>query len=884
MSVMGELKHISLTKINKQDNMYLSIFSNVLKEDCSLGMDFPHCEPHSGSHSNIRLADKPADVSNTAMHFAEGLPGTTTSLVAWKDETFQTLHNPEIGLHDFLSRPIKVYGVSWVPSNTIPETRISIMNVFLSNKRIANRINNFKYLNCTVNLRVVVSGTPMHYGLALMALNPWEKADGNLDRPGHNNTLTLNQCCQLPKVFIDPSTSTGGELSLPLVLPFNALDLTDLETINECLTMHVRSFNNLDIIGPDVTPAEISIWMWLTDVVLTNPTIDAMPLLSAQSGDEYGTPTVSRVSSTIATLAGWATRIPIISPYARATEMVAKGVSSVAEMFGYSRPNSLRTEQPISNKNIGNLTNYNFEDSSTKLTLDSKAEVTIDPSVLGVKLNDEMAIISIASREGYLGLMTWGQLSGIGAVLGRMAVSPTLTATTNSDLLPTNVLLDLTPLSYVTLPFQKWRGSLRFRFVVACSHFHKGRVRFVFDPSIFMTNTSPGWATETNVNQSYILDLACSNEMIITVPWASNKPYLNVALPTNTAPQFGFNAATFTSVQAGTNNGMLGAHVLMPLVSPDTTSNVDIHVFVSACDDFEVAEPNGAFANYHISGWEPQSGAELGASVLTGNSIPEYEAGVDNGNDILGTMEKSSSDKISSIHFGERIVSIRQLMKRYVTHSILRLGTPTPGIYNLRIVNNDFPMYKGWQTGAITSDVSGNPYGYARDSYMAYFSSAFLARRGGVRQKYVAYFPSNTIFPGEFIAARSPFSTGTGVATTTILPTSLSTTANAINDQFDIRPGGTAVYTPLNNCLEFETPYYSPNRFHFAQNYVKTGVKTSSDSRYRETFHQVQIKHTNFTWGTITRYVAAADDFSLAFYKYAPCVVFKTSPAPSVTI
>lgn len=863
--------------------MYLDIFLDNLEEIVSSGMDIPTFTAHSGSNPEIRLSDRMADVSNTALHFADGLPGTHVSLEGSKDDTFHLLHNPDIGLHDFLSRPIKIYGNSWTPNLTIPDVRFSIMNIFLANKRIANRINNFAYLNCTVNLRVVVSGTPMHYGMALMCINPWEKSDGNLDRPGHNNTLTLNQCTQLPKIMIDPSTSTGGEMSIPLILPFNALDLTDLETITECLTMHVRSFDNLGIIGPDITPVEISVWMWLTDVILTNPTVAPMPLLTAQSGDEYGKPTVSRTATYVAAMAGWASKIPIIAPYARATEMLANGVSAVAELFGYSRPLSLRTELPVAHRNIGNLTNYNFEDSSVRLALDSKAEVTIDPNVLGVKLSDEMAITSIASREGYLGSMTWGSGIAAGTVMGRLAVSPTLCGQVNSNLLPTNVLQDLTPLAYVTLPFQKWRGSLRFRFVVACSHFHKGRLRIAFDPELFLDLATPAWSAETNIAQSYILDLSCSNEMTVTVPWASNKSFLNVALPTSTI-QYAFNGTSFTSVQGGTNNGMLGVHVLMPLVSPDVTSNVEVHVFVSACDDFEVAEPNGAYANYHISGWEPQSGAELGANVLTGNALPEYEAGKDTGMDILGTFDKSSSDKLTAIHFGERIVSIRQLCKRYVTHSITRFGTPTPGIYLARIINNDFPMYKGWQTGAITSDSAGNPYGYARDGYMAYFSSAFLARRGGIRQKYVLHMPSGAQNMGEMIAARSPFSTGTGIATTTLVTTSTSLTANAVNDQFDIRPGGVAVYVPFNNCIEFETPFYTPNRFHFAQNYVKTGVKTSSDSRYRETFHQLQIKYSNSAYGTLTRYVAAADDFSLAFYKYAPCVVFKTSPAASVTV
>lgn len=380
------------------------------------------------------------------------------------------------------------------------------------------------------------------------------------------------------------------------------------------------------------------------------------------------------------------------------------------------------------------------------------------------------------------------------------------------------------------------------------------------------------------------MDLSESKEMIISIPWASHKSYLTVTQP-GSRDQFDFTSPNTLGLTIDSNswNGMLGVSVLTPLVAPDNNSQVNIMVFVSSGDDIEFQEPSNAFSNYTFFGWEPQSGMDLGADILTGNDVTMYAAGTDSGTDILGTMDKTMNEKLAMIHYGERILSIRQLIKRYVHHSIYRADNGTGGLINFwRLSQNDFPSYKGWDANALYYTNVNDRYNYARDSFLAYFTLAYLGRRGGIRQKYTL--THNAVSAGDIIVTRNPNLNQIGITYNQLINASNSQAASNIASPFDVRPGATAVAAQFNNCCEAELPYYSTNRFHFAKNMQKNIEVQTTDERFKEHFHHVQF---TFTGGsasrqaTLTRYVAAADDYQLVFFKYAPVCVIRSSPTPS---
>eukprot|EP01084_Bolivina_argentea_P235709 396542_1 len=116
--------------------------------------------------------------------------------------------------------------------------------------------------------------------------------------------------------------------------------------------------------------------------------------------------------------------MPGIGVYARATQMAASAVSGVASMFGYSRPVELAEIQPYKPVLIGNMANTNVPDTSNKLTLDVKQELTVDPRVMGLGSADEMTIKSIAQRESYLTTFAWNVADSSESLLWNTEVSP----------------------------------------------------------------------------------------------------------------------------------------------------------------------------------------------------------------------------------------------------------------------------------------------------------------------------------------------------------------------------------------------------------------------------------------------------------------------------
>lgn len=632
----------SLTTNNNYTYLRESNSLTLYPFNCNGRTDVQNMVPQAGPQDTLMVTQANAASDTKVLHFAEGIPGSVTSVVANKDDTFRVLEGGDDSLGAFLSRPIRVVSLDWNVSTQITFATYNIFNLFVTNPRIANRLNNFAYLNGTMNVRVVISGIPQYYGLAIVALNPWFKVDSNFTAKGGMANPTLNQLVQLPHLFIDPSTQSAGEMSIPLLTPFNAINLLDSTIVDDILALQIMSFTSLGNVGIGITPAHISVWAWMTDVQLTNPTATDLPYLTPQSGDEYGKAPISKAATTASNYAKILSNVPVIGPYARASEMILSNVASTAELFGYSRPNVNKAEMPMQIKSIGNLASSNFEDTAVKLTVDCKNEVTIDPCVVGAWLNDEMTLASIASRTGYLGNMQWDITQSSTTVIGRIAVTPSASRiVTNTGLPPVvNNIIDFTPATFAALAFRNWRGSMKYRFIVNCSAFHKGRLRFTYDPKGPLGILPPNndWTNEYNTVQSHILDLSESKELILTIPWASDHSYLLTELP-GVKALFDFTSPNSLGMSADMNywNGTLGVTVLTQLVSPENLGNVRISVFVSAGDDIEFQEPSPSFANYMFRGWSPQSGEDFGADVLTGTQTLEPET-TDSGVEMLNTM------------------------------------------------------------------------------------------------------------------------------------------------------------------------------------------------------------------------------------------------------
>lgn len=286
-------------------------------------------------------------------------------------------------LGSFLSRPTRIAEYQWVVGQPLFQ-KFNPWQLFLNDPRVAEKIANFELYRSKLHVKMVISGTGFHYGRALVSYNPLSGFD---EITVERNFLAadLIGASQKPHFFLNPTNNSGGQLDLPFFWPKNYLSLstTDRNDMGEII---IDSFNNLQHANEGDDNVTITVYAWASDVVLTMPTslttltaADYTPQSgSLNSGDEYGKGIISAPASAIAHAAGKLTDVPTIGPYARATEMVAKGVGTLATHWGYSRPPIVTDIVQQKPSPTGNLSNTDAADAIMKLSLDSKQELTID--------------------------------------------------------------------------------------------------------------------------------------------------------------------------------------------------------------------------------------------------------------------------------------------------------------------------------------------------------------------------------------------------------------------------------------------------------------------------------------------------------------------------
>lgn len=738
---------------------------------------------------------------------------------------------------------------------------------FFENPRVLNRITNFNLLRCKLKVRIILNGNSFHYGRAIASYTPLH----NLDDVTKDRTFISQDiigASQRPHVFLDPTTSQGGTLTLPFVWYENALRIPDEEWQNmgDIIIHGMQSLKHANGATDEVI---VSVFAWAEDVSLSIPTANEPGSLAPQVGeiftpqamDEYGKGPISRPAGIVAQAAGALSNVPVIGAYARATQMAANAVSGIASIFGYSRPTELAPIVPYKPTLLGNMANTNVPDTSQKLTLDVKQELTVDPRVMGLGSTDEMSIASIAQRESYLTQFGWAVADPAETLLWNSEVSPVVW----DEVAGTYTEIHMPACCFAAMPFRRWRGSMKYRFQIVASAFHKGRLKITYDPSYPLTN-------EYNTNYTYIVDLAKERDFTVQIGWGHEKAMLNhryffSSIPYGTTP-LGADPGT-----AG--NGIISVYVVNDLTVPNSTVDNDIavNVFVSAGDDFEVFDPDSRTIE-DLTWFSPQIGeifspqmAEHPDSDLT---ECEDEPMKETPSETLAPT-LSHTDHTSSVYYGDPVASFRQCLKRYNYHSAVAPtgDITTSTILNLR--NSNFPYYRGYAPGAVHETSATTAYNYCKMTLLNYVTPAFTCRRGGLRWKYIRTGGSPEDTSLMLVARDASSQAGYDQQETTLLTQTTGTQFDRVRQSEILVPhtwdGAVATSTAQNPVVEAEVPYHINLRFSPA----KQMDWTSAIGGFRH-YHWLSTtwKAASTDAPLIHSFVSVGEDFNLGFFTGAP--------------
>jgi len=832
-------------------------------------------------------------------------------ITASPDETTKLAGFSDAQLGDFLSRPIKIKEYQWTPGAALSVTRFNPWEEFFSNVDVVDKINRYRNLRCNLRVKVLVNGNSFYYGRALMSYNPYIQ----FDEVTVNRAFIaadLIQASQKPHLLLDPTTSQGGEMLLPFIWPENYLDITKANWFKEMGEIDIHDFDVLQHANGGTDPITISVFCWAENLTLSVPTTNSAQStkysnqgkVTSADLDEFGFPKpyseqaggksnrqmmkannqssvseftqnglVSKPASAIAKAADALSMIPVLSPYAKATSMVSTRIGDIAKLFGYSRPQVLADSKPFVPRYLGNLANSDAPEPLVKLSLDSKNELSIDTRLMGLGGEDELTINSICQRWSYWRQFDWPESATADSLLTSMLVTPLYGDVVDA---PPVKEIHSTALAFGATPFEAWQGSIKFRFNVVCSEYHRGRLRIVYNPV-----TSPPGAIPFNQTYSTIIDISENRDFEYEVKWADIRAW---------AKNSGIDGIPSADIVDDVNpvvaggsgdNGSIAIYVVNELATPSITeADVKIQVWVAAGDDFALAVPTTKNLA-QLSVFQQQSEVApdaLATTVDNSNSptctdeIPSFAPG-----------ESIKEDNQFLVYQGERIVSFRELLRRYqFFNSYWPAEEGNSG--QLRMVSfnlQDFPYYRGWENGgedsAENSALEKSGYNFCTTTLMNYLTPAFACRRGGLRHKYILnQYGISTRALSMGVSRHNLNGSANTSSTHQINQTLPGNRRRAMQDTEKPSLGGShATCVQVQPALEFETPYYTyGQRFEAARRIKRYPA-------FLPHAHDIHVDVPGETPGAdyrLDRYVSVAEDFQLGLFIGAPIMYSYPNP------
>jgi hypothetical protein len=842
-------------------------------------------ETHSGMQQSDAMNTNAAtaDFHDVPNDYMEDMKPYTDSTRSSGDAT-------DAPIQEFFKRPVLIDTFDW-DINTTVRHQTNVWAQYLTNPRISNRINNYKLLRCSLHVKVTVNGNGFYYGRMIAAYNPSQSQDGFFRNA---TSLDLVSMSQMPHVFIDPTHSMGGELLCPFFYPYDYVDTLDVDwyqlgSLNFATLAHLQHANG------STDNLIVNVFAWAEDMELAIPTMHDVVGLSAQSGNEQAEAANNGIISTPATAvartAGVLTKIPAIRPYAMAVEMASSSIASIARVFGFSRPSNLALTN-IRPTVTSSLCLGNVPDNSQKLSLDQNQSVTIDPRVAGMNETDPLAIKYIAQHESYLATFPWTITDTKDDLLWNNRVDPRLWRQIDDTFAFTSTAL-------VSMPFQYWSGSLRFRFQVCCSAFHKGRLAFVWDPSY----VKPSGEVEYNTNYIQIIDISQTQDFTLEIPNGQQFGIIKSPKPGpySASDMMGTDPITTqlqdNEVARDTCNGVLAVYVLNPLTAPaEDSPPVQINLFVSAGDDFEVHVPDDWFNRFTPlpraqSGFEAQSGISPTAHQSVDYNAPE------NGAIIQLGYKSHKSDDFTKVYTGESILSLRMLLKRFSRWRTITMTLATAeSARNVRIRHGYIPPFMGDYTPNVTApDVTAGAvkWGYITPHLLHWVLPAYRGFRGSMRHKIVPratdtsttggvdtsiYVTRYSLWNGaEFIEEDAGIGSGTSRSTIAYNAT-VRRDADDTNDTNvpSLAAGGAYFSSKVNPVAEIELPFYGQRRFANARHDNWAALDTYDLGGYEATIFG--------SFGVLDRLdflTAVGEDFQPLFFVGLPNMTYLAEqPAP----
>lgn len=718
--------------------------------------------------------------------------GEVVETISYQHHETDDISTKDSTITAFLSKPINQGNISWGLAATHPRgyqlASWDTMTLLLSTNIWKNKIDGFNLFRGTACVKLTLNASPFQQGKLMLSYLPGYDTISSADPsysglhcgPTGNWTTNLAALCSAsmqPNVTIDCRDSSAI-LKMPFVTPYSYYDVKQGGYEPGRFTLYVLSPLLTGAAGEETT-VDVTVWQWWEDVELAAPLV--LQSSSGKSKRSFTTQLVEKkvgdsgkISEMLGAVGDVSEKlgsIPIIGGYATDLAWVARAASSVASIFGFSKPISEDKPYIVASQIDRYGANCDGIDASIPLAL-SCTNQTKYSDEMSCRPDDEMSLSFLLGREAITRTIAWTDVTTSGSSVDTFTLAPNGTSCYTTGTIAngghTATFRIGPPIYYLSNIFKFWRGSIRLRFVFVKTEFHTGRLQITWTPV-----SATGTAIST-LNSVYslreIVDLKEGNEVCFDFPYM---------LP--------FNYALCENY-----SGKVDIQVINELRHPSTAAtSVDILMYVSAGEDFEFQVPTQPL---------PTVGTMLPLSLQS----REVVVGV------IGNLPKRKRNyAYPSTSTGESCHSIKQLLMRN-----------NPILQTTAITSANGLLIWPWLAAALTfaggalsgPNAGGDLYSFLSPMY-AYF-------RGQVRIKAVStasgitnsYKPIvATVNPKFFDNTVGPIRTsaiwtgpGTQVSNTAWVQTVPSTNLSGSLGHSLTETEGVAYY---------QVPYYAQTRF-----------------------------------------------------------------------
>jgi len=464
-------------------------------------------------------------------------------------------------LDKMLARPNFISSVLWPAAATshtvlaklrVPQDLVDV------NALTSAPFNSFIYWNGSVKLIFQVAGAPNVSGCLMATYVPLTN-ERYIDSNLVNNfaALSIN-----PTNYLFANANTNAEMTIPYNSPYSYLNIEDITTVFQENTLgyvYLTVLNPIQLSTGSSDTVSVSVFSMFSNNKFKMPRISGVTrYMRAKAQSSENKPAGPGPLQSIAKIAN------SVMP----SNIVGTVIDAGLGLLGLDKPIDPKTSEP--NKVLSTQPmNFNTGiERIDKLTLQGSDIAPIDQDTFATT-EDEMSFDYLFKKLSYLGSFNVNISDAIGKVVASYPMNPIPTRIQNE----TKIKLPL--LSYISIPYEFWRGSLNYQLQVVATSLQTCKLYISFNYGQFTPDTSGLLDINTSqygiafeINQG-------SNELNFTVDYISNTHALHV--PSSNIP------SRYDTM------GMINISVLNPLVSSNgAPSSITCNLFIAGGDDFHL--------------------------------------------------------------------------------------------------------------------------------------------------------------------------------------------------------------------------------------------------------------------------------------------------------